>query len=88
MVQTQVDIAFEPAEPSGTRFDGWIAERMAINVERRLLTLDLEMILDPFVNRPGRQWWAGEHVGKFLHAATCAWLFTGDDRLERGWTTW
>lgn len=81
-VQPEVDIAFEPADLSGTRYKGWIADRMTINVEKRLLTLDLQMILDPFVNRPGKQWWAGEHVGKFLHAATHAWLFTGDDRLK------
>ena len=53
-VQTQVKIAFEPADLSGTRYDGWIADRMGINVEKRLLTLDLDMILDPFVNRPGQ----------------------------------
>ena len=81
-VEAKVGTAFEPAELSGTRYDGWIADRMAINVEKRLLTLDLDMILDPFVNRPGKQWWAGEHVGKFLHAATYAWQFTGDDRLK------
>ena len=81
-VQTQVEIAFEPADLAGTRYDGWIADRMGINVEKRLLTLDLDMILDPFVNRPGKQWWAGEHVGKFLHAATYAWQFAGDDRLK------
>jgi DUF1680 family protein len=55
---------------------------MKVNVEKRLLQLDLDMILDPFVNRPGKQWWAGEHVGKYLHAATYAWRFTGDDRLR------
>ncbi len=81
-VQTQVEIAFESADLSGTQYDGWIADRMGINVEKRLLTLDLDMILEAFVNRPGKQWWAGEHVGKFLHAATYAWQFTGDDRLK------
>ena len=82
-VQTQVELAFEPADLPGTQYNGWIADRMAINVEKRLLRLDLDMILDPFVNRPGKQWWAGEHVGKYLHAATHAWRFTGDDRLKR-----
>ena len=81
-VQTEVEIAFEPADLPGTRYNAWIGDRMRINVEKRLLTLDLQMILEPFVNRPGKQWWAGEHVGKFLHAATYAWLFTGDDRLK------
>ena len=82
VVKSKVDIAFEPVDLAGTRYRGWIADRMAINVEKRLLTLDLDMILEPFLNRPGKQWWAGEHVGKFLHAATHAWLFTGDERLK------
>jgi DUF1680 family protein len=82
VIPTQVAIAFEPADLSGSRYEGWIAERMSINVEKRLLQLDLDMLLDPFVNRPGKQWWAGEHVGKYLHAATCAWQFTGDDCLR------
>jgi DUF1680 family protein len=81
-IPTQVATAFEPAELSGSCYEGWIAERMTINVEKRLLQLDLDMLLDPFVNRPGKQWWAGEHVGKYLHAATYAWQYTGDDRLK------
>ncbi|MGI9234567.1 MAG: beta-L-arabinofuranosidase domain-containing protein [Woeseiaceae bacterium] len=82
VIPAQVDIAFEPADLSGSRYEGWIADRMSINIEKRLLQLDLEMLLEPFVNRPGKQWWAGEHVGKYLHAATYAWEFTGDDRLK------
>lgn len=81
-IQAQVEVAFEPADLRDTRYEGWIADRMQVNVEKRLLALDLGMLLEPFVNRPGKQWWAGEHVGKYLHAATHAWWFTGDDRLR------
>ncbi len=80
-VEAKVNIAFEPANLQDTAYKGWIADRMQINVEKRLLQLDLDMILEPFIHRPGKQWWAGEHVGKYLHAATHAWWFTGDDRL-------
>ena len=82
VVRSQVEIAFEPADLGGTRYEGWIADRMSVNVEKCLLQLDVDMILEPFVNRPGKQWWAGEHVGKYLHAATYAWWFTEDDRLK------
>jgi uncharacterized protein len=82
-IEPQVEIAFKSADlQGGTRYQGWIADRMAINTEKRLLQLDMDMILDPFVNRPGKQWWAGEHVGKYLHAATYAWWFSGDARLK------
>ena len=46
------------------------------------LTLDLDLLLEPFKQRPGVQWWVGEHIGKFLHAASHAYSFTGDDRLK------
>ena len=80
-VEAKVNIMFEPANLRDTQYNGWIAERMQINVEKRLLTLDLDIILEPFENRPGKQWWSGEHIGKYLHAATYAWWFTGDDRV-------
>jgi DUF1680 family protein len=81
-VETKANIAFEPADFRETTYDGWIADRMNINVEKRLLQLDLDMILDPFANRPGPQWWVGEHVGKYLHAASYAYWFTRDERLR------
>jgi DUF1680 family protein len=81
-VETKANIVFEPANFRETTYDGWIADRMNINVEKRLLQLDLDMILDPFANRPGPQWWVGEHVGKYLHAASYAYWFTRDERLR------
>jgi len=79
-----VKFAFEPADFQKTIYeDGWINDRMQINIEKRLLQLKLDMILEPFVHRPGAQWWISEHVGKYLHAASYAWLFTGDARLKK-----
>ena len=40
-------------------------------------------LLDGFENRPGTHPWQGEHLGKWLHAATLAWLMTGDERLAK-----
>ncbi len=34
---------------------------MDINIEKRLLTLDLATILEPYIHRPGKQTWIGEH---------------------------
>ena len=83
-VEDKVEFAFEPANFRETTYDdGWIHDRMQINIEKRLLQLKLDTILEPFVHRPGAQWWIGEHVGKYLHAASYAWLFTGDARLKK-----
>lgn len=80
-VQSKVRLAFQSNNLSKSEYTGWLADRMKINADKRLLQLDLEMILEPFKNRPGKQWWAGEHVGKFLHAATYSWRYSKDERM-------
>ena len=83
-VEDKVKFAFEPANFRETTYeDGWINDRMQINVDKRLVTLDLDLLLEPFNQRPGVQWWVGEHIGKFLHAASYSYQFTGDERLKK-----
>jgi hypothetical protein len=62
--------------------EGWLGARMAANVTNRLLTVDTEPLLAGFKKKPGTHPWIGEHVGKWLHAATLAWATTGDQRLR------
>ena len=80
-VQSKVKLAFELNNLSKSEYTGCLADRMKINADKRLLELDLDMILEPFKSRPGKQWWAGEHVGKFLHAATLSWRYNNDERI-------
>lgn len=61
---------------------GYLGARLQVDLEERLLKLNSQHILAPFVKRPGVQDWVGEHVGKFLHAGCHAWLSTGDARLK------
>jgi DUF1680 family protein len=61
--------------------DGFLGRRFAVN-EKNLLTADEEWMLAGFRHRPGEQAWVGEHVGKFLHAATLAWAISHDARLR------
>ena len=55
-VENKVKIAFEPADFRETSYEGWIADRMQINIEKRLLHLEMDSLLKPFVHRPGVQW--------------------------------
>jgi len=82
-IEDKVQDVFVPSSYENRAFEGYLAERMRINVEKRLLTLNEESILEPYKQRPGAQEWAGEHVGKFLHAASLAWQATGDERLKQ-----
>src|ERR1017187_3195791 len=73
---------FTPAASDRQHIEGILGEPMRVNLEGRLLRVDETALIDCFQHRPGPQDWAGEHAGKFLHAAANAWLYTGDRRLK------
>jgi DUF1680 family protein len=75
--------AAEVLSPADVHIDGWLGERLTANARNRLLTLDLEPLLAGFRTKPGSHPWIGEHIGKWLHAATLAWANTGDPRLRK-----
>ena len=66
--------------PDRVRLTGWVGTRIDVNEANRLAKLDPARLLEGYRKRPGRQSWDGEHVGKWLHAATLAWVNTGDPR--------
>ena len=63
------------AGSQGSRLDLWRHHRLWFMAESGYL-------IEGFENRPGTHPWQGEHLGKWLHAATLAWLMTGDSRLR------
>ncbi len=75
------DVA-EMLSPSEVHLDGYLGVRVANNEKNRLLGVNEEELLGGFRQRPGKQAWIGEHVGKWLHAATLAWANTGDAALR------
>jgi len=68
--------------PDRFHFTGWLGSRIDANEQNRLVKLDTGRLLEGYRKRPGRQAWDGEHVGKWLHAATLAWVYTGDPALR------
>jgi len=68
--------------PDRVQIHGWIGTRVAGNESNRLAKVDVDRLLEGYRKRPGRQSWDGEHVGKWLHAATLAWVNTGDPALR------
>ena len=57
------------------RLEAWRRHRLWFMAESGFL-------IDGFESRPGTHPWQGEHLGKWLHAATLTWLMTGEDRLR------
>ncbi len=69
--------------PDRVQMSGWLGRRIQGNEANRLVKLDATRLLEGYRKRPGRQSWDGEHVGKWLHAATLAWVNTGDPALRK-----
>lgn len=74
--------AAELMPPAAVLLGGWLGERIDVNVKNRLLKVDVEPLLEGFRKKPGSHPWIGEHVGKWLHAATLAWANTSDRALR------
>jgi DUF1680 family protein len=72
----------EALPPSAVEIDGWLGARILANATNRLLNVDTEPLLAGYRKKPGSHPWIGEHVGKWMHAATLAWAYTGDPRLK------
>ena len=72
----------EPLPPSAVKVGGFLGQRFQNNATNRLLVVDEADLLAGFRNRPGRQAWIGEHVGKFLHAASLTWANNQDPKLR------
>ncbi len=56
LVTDKIKNVFEPSRLQDAKVSAgsYIGERMDINIERRLLTLDLPSILEPYTHRPGK----------------------------------
>ena len=70
-------------QPDRVHLADWIGSRIDVNESNRLVELDVNRLLEGYRKRPGRQSYDGEHVGKWLHAATLAWVNTGDPALRQ-----
>ncbi len=82
-VPAGVDARFVPAALDEQTINGLLGDRMTVNLSERLLAgVDTNVILKGYRQRPGQHAWIGEHVGKFIDAATNAWAYTGDARLK------
>ena len=76
------DVA-EMLPPGDVTLLGWLGERVMDSEKNRLTTADLRPFLAGFKQKPGTHPWIGEHIGKWMHAATLAWAYTGDPWLRR-----
>ena len=70
-------------QPDRVHLTGWIGSRMEVNAKGRLAKINPDRLLMSYEHRPGCQSYDGEHIGKWLHAATLAWANNGDPELRK-----
>jgi DUF1680 family protein len=80
----KVEDVFVPVKPGDVKFiGGMLGQRFDAGEANRLLKIDENELLDGFEQRlKPHQDWAGEHVGKWLHAAVLTWADTHDKALK------
>jgi len=63
---------------------GLLGERVNLWRNNRLWNIaESGYLIDGFEKRPGIHPWQGEHMGKWLHAATLAYNVNGDEKLKK-----
>ncbi|MHA4847302.1 glycoside hydrolase family 127 protein [Flavitalea antarctica] len=82
VVPYKVPQQFSPPDVAGSEIGGWLGEKLKANTELRLKRVDEEALLAGFINRPGNHSWIGEHIGKFLEAASNAYADNRDPALK------
>lgn len=82
IVQNKVQDVFSSIPFQNQILKGYIGDRFTRNLEERLLKVDEDGLMNPYLQRPGVHPWAGEHVGKYLEAACNVWKVTHDKRLK------
>lgn len=82
LVPTAQPDAAELLAPAAVQLSGWLGQRVRVNAKGRLPAVDTAPLLAGYHDKPGSHPWIGEHVGKWLHAATLAWANNGDEALR------
>jgi hypothetical protein len=83
-VPDRVEDRYLPAQFEAQEIGGVLGDRLVVNIQKRLIEgVDPEPLLKGYRQRPGQQTWIGEHLAKFIDAATNAWAYGGDERLKQ-----
>ena len=82
IVEPVVSDKTSPIAPSAVEVSGLLGERIRAHTFSRIMHIDEDVLLDGFRSRPGSHPWIGEHVGKWLHAASLLWLSSHNPDLR------
>ncbi|MDD8017217.1 MAG: glycoside hydrolase family 127 protein [Bacteroidota bacterium] len=83
VVQNKIPDSYTSLPFKDQQMKGYLEKRLIQNLEERLLKVDEKGLLGSYLQRPGNHPWAGEHIGKYLEAASNVWKYTHDARLKK-----
>ena len=75
-------ISFPLKFPIENSMTGYLGMRYQYNMVNRILKIDEQELLGGYLQRPGKQRWIGEHVGKYLETAANIYLITGNTQVK------
>ncbi len=74
--------ALVPVATADVKIGGYVGQRLDRNLRGILIHKDEKALVDPFRNRgPEQAAWIGEHVGKWLSAASWTYAYSRDEQL-------
>lgn len=83
VVQNKIPDVYTSIPFKDQKLNGYLEKRFTQNFEERLIKVDEKGIIESYLQRPGNHPWAGEHIGKYLEAASNTWKYTHDVRLKK-----
>jgi len=83
IVKNKISDVFTSLSFQEQHLKGYLENRYLQNFEQRLINVDEKGIINAYLQRPGSHPWIGEHIGKYLEAASNAWKYTHDSRLKK-----
>jgi DUF1680 family protein len=82
IVENTIKDSFVSTAFEQQKMEGLIGSRLDINLTKRLLQVDEDELLAGYLNRPGKQNWVGEHVGKYIETACNTWRYNHNKILK------
>ena len=81
LIKNKIENKAQFVAPFEIEMSGWLGNRFNLNAKNRLLNIDSNELLAGFKTKPGVHPWIGEHVGKWIHAATLTSANNNDEKL-------
>ena len=75
VVPPAVSDHFQVPAPGDVRLEGWLGKKIDFCIRNRIMTQDLEQLVEPFRHREETRWWQTEFWGKWFTSLALAYRY-------------